>query len=80
MRWKDLIVEGSENTWGSKLLNLVTDNLMTRWVQGGTRLRGDDQLSRLYLISTEKVEFAEGVSHKCPLGKSDHEQLVIKTW
>ncbi|XP_050692945.1 uncharacterized protein LOC126983856 [Eriocheir sinensis] len=79
VKWEDYAMEGGENTWGSKLLKLATNNLLTQWVKGETRLRGDDQPSRLDLIFTKNVELDEGVSHECPLGKSDHELLEIKT-
>lgn len=42
-KWNDLEMQGSENIWGSKLLKLVTDNLVMHWMQGETRLRGDDK-------------------------------------
>lgn len=59
-------MEYGENIWGSKLLKLVTDNLMTQWVQGETKLRGDDEPSTFDLVFTKTMTLDEGVSHGCP--------------
>lgn len=62
-----------------KLLKMVKDNLLTRWVLEETRLR-EDELSRLDPVFSKNVEFDEGVRHDCASGKSDHELLEMKTF
>lgn len=47
VKWEDFVMKGGGNTSGSRLLKLVTDNLMMQCVQLETRLREDDKLSRL---------------------------------
>ena len=66
---------GAESTWGNRLLKVATDNLMTQWVSEETRLRGNDEPSRLDLVFTKEVILEERIKHHPPLGKSDHEVL-----
>lgn len=40
-----------KNIWESKLLKLVTENLMKQWVQREIRIKGEDKPSRLNLVS-----------------------------
>ena len=72
VRWEEWSVDGSEESWGGKLLRMATENSMTQWVEQNTRYRGDDEPSRLDLIFTSEPEVVEDVRYKCPLGKTDH--------
>lgn len=51
---------------------------MTQWVMEETRFREDEPVA-LDLIFTKGTDLLSEVQHKCPLGKSDHEVLQIKT-
>ena len=75
VNWENYEAEGNEFTWGNRLLKLTTDNLMTQWVREETRLRGNDEPSRLDLVFTKGTLIKQGVKHHPPLGKSDHEVL-----
>lgn len=52
---------------------------MTEWMQAETRLRGNDEPSRLHLLFIKNVGLNEGVIHECPIGKSDRELLEMTT-
>ena len=70
--WEEWTTEGSENSWGYTLLNLVMENTMTQWITEATRYRGEDEPSRLDLVFSKEPEVIETVRYKTPLGKSDH--------
>ncbi len=37
--WENWTTEGSEPSWGNKLLDLATENFQTQWVTDDTRFR-----------------------------------------
>ena len=73
--WENFETEGEEDSWGNRLLRLATDKLMTQWVREETRIRGNDEPSRLDLVFTKDVNLEQGIRHEPPLGRSDHEVL-----
>ncbi len=50
--WEGLDAGTNEGTRGSKLLNLMMENLLTQHIKENTRIRGQDVPSRLDLIYT----------------------------
>lgn len=70
VKWEDYRIMGNDNIWGSKLLKLVADKLLTQWLQLKTRLRGNDKLSRPN-FHKKNMELDEGVCYECPLGKKE---------
>ncbi|XP_050739068.1 uncharacterized protein LOC127009733 [Eriocheir sinensis] len=69
--WENWSMEGSEASWGNKVLELVIDNVLTQWVEENTRFRGEDEPSRLDSIITREPDIIE-MNYKSPIGKSDH--------
>lgn len=37
--WENWTTEGSESSWGNKLLDLAIENVLTQWVTDDTRFR-----------------------------------------
>ena len=72
VEWESLETKGDSESWGSVLLELAMDNLMTQWVTEKTRYRGDDEPSRLDLVFSKEVDVIKDISYISPLGKSDH--------
>lgn len=69
--WENWSTEGSEASWGNKVLELVIDNVLTQWVEENMRCRGDEP-SKLALIITRELDIIEVMNYKSPIGKSDH--------
>ncbi len=65
-------MEGTELSWGNKLLQLAMDNILTQWIKGDTRFGKDGETSRLDLLFSKEPEGIENVHIGCPLAKSDH--------
>ena len=63
MQWEDWYIEGSEDSWGNKLLNLTMENAMTQWVRQETRFRGDTAPSKLDLIFTKRTDTIENLTY-----------------
>ena len=70
--WEDWTTEGSETSWGARLLELAIENILTQWVQDNTRFRGSNMPSRLDLVFTKDHIKIEAIKYTTPLGKSDH--------
>ena len=70
--WENWSTEGSDESWGSKVLELATENFLTQWVEENTRFRGNEVPSRLDLIFTKEPDIIEKMIYKSPIGKSDH--------
>ena len=70
--WENWITEGSEETWGNKVLELATEHFLTQWVNEHTRYRGSEEPSRLDLIFTTDPGIIQELNYKSPIGKSDH--------
>lgn len=65
VKQENLATEDGETTWKCKLLKLLTNYLMTQGTLEETRLRGEDELSRLTWFSQKKnFELDEGVRHE----------------
>ena len=73
--WENFETEGGEDSWGNRLLRLATNKLLTQWVREDTRIRGNDEPSRLDLVFTKDINLEQSIRHEPPLGKSDHEVL-----
>ena len=76
VQWEDWYTEGSEDSWGNKLLNLTMENALTLWVGQEITFRGDTAPSKLELIFTKRTNTIENLTYTCPVGKSDH---VVRT-
>ncbi len=70
--WENWTTEGSESSWGNKLLDLAVENFLTQWVTDDTRFRENEAPSRLNLIFTKEQEIVEDLKCINPIGKSDH--------
>ncbi len=70
--WESWSTEGSEASWGKKVLELVIDNFLTQWVKENMRFRGNDKSSRLDLIITREPDIIEEMNYKNPIGMNDH--------
>ena len=70
--WEEMTTEGSDNSWGSILLDIVMEHTMTQWVKEHTRFREGEEPSRLDLIFTKETGIVEEIIYKPPIGKSDH--------
>lgn len=66
----------NQRSWGSRLLELVTENLLTQHVKESTRMRGTNEPSRLDLIFTKDPHEISEINYLCAVGKSDH--LLLK--
>lgn len=56
VNWQEWETEGSADSWGSTLLSMVTDNVMTQWVKEETTLRRDDTPARVDLLLTKEPD------------------------
>ena len=67
--WENWSTEGSDLSWGNKLLQLAMDNILTQWVKESTRFQGKEEPARLDLVFTKEPEFVEDMTYQSPLGK-----------
>ncbi len=51
--WETWTTEGSNDSWGSRLLDWAMENTLTQWVENNTRFMGEDEPFRLDLIFTK---------------------------
>ncbi len=65
----EMFEAGDDHTRGSRLMKVTLDNMMIQWVKENTRIRGEDEPSRLDLIFTKSMDLKD-ISYMCPLGKS----------
>lgn len=70
--WENLETKGNLDSWGSVLLEIMMENIMTQWVTENTRFRGSDEPSRLDLVFSRGTDEISSVKYVSPLGKSDH--------
>ena len=47
------------------------NNIMTQLIKENTRLRGNEEPSRLHLLLTKELEVIRKVNYQCPLGESN---------
>ena len=69
--WETIDTETNEETWGVKLMDLTAKYMVIQQVEEATRIRGEDEPSRLDLIITKDPTEIERIKYSCPLGKSD---------
>ena len=74
--WENMDAGNNEESWGNRLMELVMENTLTQIIKEKTRIRGEDEPSRLDLVFTKDPNDIKNVAYRCPLGKSDH--LVIE--
>ena len=70
--WEKMEAGKEGDTWNSKLLEFATEHILTQHVRDNTRIRGDDEPSRLDLVFTRERDIVRNMGHHPPLGKSDH--------
>ncbi len=73
--WSTLENPEQENSFGCRLLELLTTYLLHQHIDEPTRMRGSDTPSLLDLVITRCANEIFEVSYKPPLGKSDHALL-----
>ena len=79
--WDSREAGTNERSWGNRLLELTTENILTQHVKETTRMRGTNEPSRLDLIFTKDPHEIGEVNYLCSIGKSDHLLLTWKlTW
>ena len=76
--WENWSTDGSDMSWGNKLLQMAMDNILTQWVTESTRFQGRGKTRRLDLIFTKEPEIVEDIIYHSPLAKSDHVLIEFK--
>ena len=74
--WECMDAGNNASSWGNILLEIITDNFLTQHIKEHTRVRGEDEPSRLDLTFTKDPNDVQNLKYLCPIGKSDH--LVIE--
>ena len=72
VNWEDMVAGGNEESWGRKLMNFVVENMFVQWITCNTRIRCQEELSRLGLVFTTGPNDMQEARYQCPLGKSEH--------
>ena len=70
--WEKQEAGKEEDSWNSKLLDFATEHILTQHVRENTRIRGNDEPSRLDLVFTRGDGSIRNIEHLSPVGKSDH--------
>ena len=78
VNWEARETRGGRDSWGSMLLEMISDNLMIQIVKVNTRKRGNDEESRLDLVFTKDEYMIGDINYLPPLGTSDHIVMKIK--
>ena len=73
----EMFESGGENTWGNRLSRLTMNNAMIQWVTDYTRYR-EDELSRLDLLFTKRINLKKDITYECTIGKNDYVVLEIE--
>ncbi|XP_076046363.1 uncharacterized protein LOC143028322 [Oratosquilla oratoria] len=61
--WEEMTVKGGDGSWGNALLEMITDNTMTQWIQENTRYRNEEEPSRLDLIITSEPRIVDKIEY-----------------
>ena len=77
INWEKQEAGKEDDSWNSKLLDFATEHILTQHVKENTRMRGEDEPTRLDLVFTREKEDVKDLKHLPPLGKSDH---MILEW
>ena len=78
--WESMEPKCEEGSWGARVFEQMTDNALYQHIKETTRVRGDDNPSRLDLVFTRKEEEIGNIMLESPLGKGDHVVLDCEVW
>ncbi|MES9880231.1 MAG: reverse transcriptase domain-containing protein [Sedimenticola sp.] len=76
IKWQELYVDGSDNSFASKFYDVTNDLFLIQHVQENTRFRENQESSLLDLVFTNDDDLIDIVEVLPPLGKSDHVALL----
>ncbi|XP_050714228.1 uncharacterized protein LOC126997279 [Eriocheir sinensis] len=72
VEWEDWRTQGTEESWGGRLLQLAMEHVLTQWIKEHTRFGKEGEASRLDLVFSKEPEVIENIKRDCPIAKSDH--------
>ncbi|MPC66105.1 hypothetical protein E2C01_060249 [Portunus trituberculatus] len=75
--WEGMKSGCEEGSWGAKVFSQMTENALYQHIREPTRVRGEDNPSRL--VFTRKEEEID-ITMGSPLGKSDHVVVACDVW
>ena len=78
--WEEMDPRSEEGSWGSRVLNQMTESALFQHITEPTRERGEDTPSRLDLMFTRRKEEIDNIVLESPLGKSDHVVITGTVW